>query len=842
MSDNMHTSITPFTTPHEQPCRWLMIFSIGPVQEFIAQARRTRDLWFGSYLLSELAQAGAVAFQNKDVTTGLASGELVYPVLYDPQAEQQEQSRSETDDDELNAPNKIIGLIHTDQPHDVARRVRFAITARWMELSEQVLNISGLKPMIDIGAWNRQVRDLVEFYAVWSKVNDEADAYFHAQRRAEAMMTARKTLRDFKPNEPRLLFGESKSSLDGGRESVWRLNAKPHADEERLLRQWGITVREPSSDATRHAHSHTSVEQLDAISLVKRLFLHTQRTNAQQPHSTSTASTTNQGWTNRMFVSVCEKAFLPYLEQLKVSAHDDRNQQSNGQNRQTMATAVHEYLHHIAQYMEEQIQQHHPQFNISLFCEPLQKLKKASLSLLTEKNISYEKLVETYNPRLFYRRQIADFVNEYLIVTTEATVESTATKQPALSLPVETLEQMIAYITKQLDILYGMTVWQPRRRISYDPQPLSTCSSEGTLPVDQPNRNQAQHVANRKQQRMPEASPYYAFLVADGDKMGDHLRRLLKGKSLTVQEAIRKNQEFSAHLSAFSSKAKRIVEKHEGTLIYGGGDDIMAYLPLHTCLRAVQDLQVTFAESFAYIFKEEPLYPFTLSAGLVIVHMLEPLEEVRQRAHAAEKKAKDTRSTLVIEFHKRGGAKPHTLTLPWTESAVKNEYSDPSKQLYPTLPSVQQLIRLQQQRAAYPLSNGFAYDLQRLCEQYRQWVGASSTYLHPSLTEHPAQLEALLWLEVLRLLRKKTTDDDLLAVSFSSAAVLVHTQIFAQASSSNEAVAQARLKQLKQLFVLSHTPSSDASDDRKKMLHSLQQIAEQLILLIQMEGVGINHE
>jgi CRISPR-associated protein Cmr2 len=30
-----------------------MVIGVGPVQEFIASARRSRDLWFGSWLLSE---------------------------------------------------------------------------------------------------------------------------------------------------------------------------------------------------------------------------------------------------------------------------------------------------------------------------------------------------------------------------------------------------------------------------------------------------------------------------------------------------------------------------------------------------------------------------------------------------------------------------------------------------------------------------------------------------------------------------------------------------------------------------------------------------------------------
>jgi hypothetical protein len=37
----------------------VLLISLGPVQEFIASARRCRDLWFGSWVLSELAKAAA---------------------------------------------------------------------------------------------------------------------------------------------------------------------------------------------------------------------------------------------------------------------------------------------------------------------------------------------------------------------------------------------------------------------------------------------------------------------------------------------------------------------------------------------------------------------------------------------------------------------------------------------------------------------------------------------------------------------------------------------------------------------------------------------------------------
>ena len=49
----------------------LLRIHIGPVQEFIATARRSRDLWFGSWLLSELSKASALGVAPRRRKGGL---------------------------------------------------------------------------------------------------------------------------------------------------------------------------------------------------------------------------------------------------------------------------------------------------------------------------------------------------------------------------------------------------------------------------------------------------------------------------------------------------------------------------------------------------------------------------------------------------------------------------------------------------------------------------------------------------------------------------------------------------------------------------------------------------
>ncbi len=183
----------------KQPAQMMMIFTIGPVQDFIAQARKTRDLWFGSYLLSELSKEAAYRLQER-------GGELVFPYLHD-----------EIQRESLRVANKILGIVPTNNPKQIALDVRQAVMDYWKGCTKKVMNELGWS--INPAMWKRQISDFIEFNAVWSELPNPGD-YSAVLRKTENLLAARKTLRDFQQNEPGLQFGEKKSSLDGGRESV----------------------------------------------------------------------------------------------------------------------------------------------------------------------------------------------------------------------------------------------------------------------------------------------------------------------------------------------------------------------------------------------------------------------------------------------------------------------------------------------------------------------------------------------------------------------------------------------------------------------------------------------
>ncbi len=187
-------------------------------------------------------------------------------------------------------------------------------------------------------------------------------------------------------------------------------------------------------------------------------------------------------------------------------------------------------------------------------------------------------------------------------------------------------------------------------------------------------------------------APYYVLLLADGDFMG---------KTIDEREKPEAHRELSRALSKFAKEVPKIVADHNGVTVYAGGDDVLAYLPLHTALACVRELAETFEQAMReFTFEEggETKSP-TLSAGLVIVHHLEPLSDVLALARRTEKAAKAVpgKNALAIALNKRSGA----------ERMVKDN-----------LPAL--IKRLQTMTAWWldgTLSKGAAYELERLAHK-----------------------------------------------------------------------------------------------------------------------------
>ncbi|MFZ4795575.1 MAG: type III-B CRISPR-associated protein Cas10/Cmr2 [Blastocatellia bacterium] len=202
----------------------LIAIAVGPVQEFIAAARRTRDLWFGSHLLSEVSRAVAIAVEYN-------GGKLIFPAT----------TKAE------NVANVILAELPDGDPKEVARKAREAAQERWLQFAADAW--SEASEVIRREIWKEQVDDVIEFYAAWVT---RSDNYKKDREKVMRLLAGRKSFRDFQPAKGRA--GVPKSSLDGQRESVLKDPAREAWPERYRAR---LRVREG--------------EQLDVVAMVKRV-------------------------------------------------------------------------------------------------------------------------------------------------------------------------------------------------------------------------------------------------------------------------------------------------------------------------------------------------------------------------------------------------------------------------------------------------------------------------------------------------------------------------------------------------------------------------------------------
>lgn len=232
---------------------YLITLSIGPVQSLIGSARRTRDLWCGSWLLAEAAKAVAKVLHEKQ------NGCLIFP---SPKSASELEPSSKPKDDDANIANILRAEIELDGDTSARELIEAAKAAATKRLStlcgeaKSELEKNNLPFHEDI--WLAQTADILESFGAWVKVGDAG--YVQAAERLGGILAARKTTRDFIPASATpngLGFGIPKSSLDGARESVINLSHKEReaGKHKTALRKLGLT----------------GMEELDALGIAKRM-------------------------------------------------------------------------------------------------------------------------------------------------------------------------------------------------------------------------------------------------------------------------------------------------------------------------------------------------------------------------------------------------------------------------------------------------------------------------------------------------------------------------------------------------------------------------------------------
>ncbi len=638
----------------------LLMVSLGPVQEFIAQARSTSDLWAGSHLLSRLTLAAMEPLLN-----ALGPDAVIFPHLrglplvdlwlieqgLPPEMfDEEEWRRQGTDFNPLfmaTLPNLFLAIVPASQAQALATQAaESARTFMREQVAEKALEKLLKAKELDLNApeaetakaqLTRQLADFPEIYwatVPWAKLGEDFAAARERLREILAVFSEKTDAPGVLDNEGLKLLAERYET------SLFRYAPNP-----------GVL----------YPAAHQAVSRTHGAAKTLRPF-----TQAKE-----------DGYR----CSLCgEREWL---------------------------TLDREQLHWTRRQREENARNGQPTLWTNV--KPAWAKKGEHLcGICASKRLwpgLVRETVEQASRKSFSRR----FVISTHVLAMADDLEKLATEEP---------KKIIDAASRHADFANADTAALPRqlmRRLPKDDENnLAELVKKIPAHIDDLRNSEDRERLEAFLQDigLSEGERYYAVLLMDGDSMGKWLsgdaafaisfgeswhpdvRKKAEALASTDKRVATylqtkrppspaRHVSVSAALNGFSLDMARVVveELSNGKLIYAGGDDVLALLSLDDALPAaialrflygghlpegIEDLLPGgFAERFqvnnGFVRYRERLYMTmgpraTASAGLVIAHYMTPLSRVLAEARQAEKRAKNSgRNALAITVMKRSG-------------------------------------------------------------------------------------------------------------------------------------------------------------------------------------------
>ena len=243
--------------------QYMLLFSLGPVQSFIAQARKTRDLMLGSFLLSMLMEAAM---------KGLDKEKLVFPA--DPIIK----------NGISDLPNKFIALFDNyKDARDAAAGSEERIQILWNTIRKEVWQriiepapLTSAEKEETEKIWEQQSDPARFFEIFWVVAEGSPAQYTQWLEEAQEALDARKRFRNFEQQdeegEKSTISGERQALRGKGRsrdevKAFWKKIALGEVSEEdeEILPGKHLSSKDISLDGS---------ERLDAIDTIKRFALY----------------------------------------------------------------------------------------------------------------------------------------------------------------------------------------------------------------------------------------------------------------------------------------------------------------------------------------------------------------------------------------------------------------------------------------------------------------------------------------------------------------------------------------------------------------------------------------
>jgi CRISPR-associated protein Cmr2 len=660
-----------------------LLFTIGPVQGFIAAARKTRDLWMGSFLLSYLTWHAI-----KVIAERLGPDHVLFPSLLGQPlvdfwlAHEKDVPIEKPSTDQFDQlclatlPNRFFAVVPAEKAEELAKKCEEALRGEWQRLAEKVWQeicqrvseFAKAKPIWDrqlaqfpevywaIYEWDETPQKIAELFrqltgserfVKWLEAtkgayeHNQGSVYAACYELTERALGARKALRDFcDRSEP-----AGKCSLCGERQALSDLDTQVAQDWWKREKEFWKKIAQARE--FRGDVDSDGSERLCAICTIKRF-----------------------------------AAKFVFAEELGILTEFPSTD--------SIAAAT---------------------FVKALF-ERWEEVKKPIKDLL-----------DTISQQPEWHR-IA-FVGMGI---------------PKLEQEAKKLDDIAQNLTK----LDGEWLFAE----SYDPKRIQR--AHGIVVSDEVTQRLREKVLSKLYEKIARPSDYYAVLFMDGDQMGKWLsgtheglpkfaeilhpqvREQLKGQSnwQTVLETQRLmspslHAAISEALANFALKVVPFVveELHAGRLVYAGGDDVLALLPLADVLPAAHKLRALFSGEAKRLgndilvefmskqwtgwieWEGRKLFTMgknaTASIGIVVAHRLHPLGDVLRQGREAEEDAKELyeRNAICVRWLKRSGE----------QVQMGAQFFYPEHCISDTLQVLMEFAELMRTK----ISRGFATDLMR---------------------------------------------------------------------------------------------------------------------------------
>lgn len=536
----------------------ILHFTLGPVQAFVGQARRIRDLWAGSFLLSWLSAQAMSEIRQR-------GGIIVFPVVEDDDGRPVDSLLMAVENkggtpDIGSIPNRFkaqFDEVATLMISEVVEHVQ----GKWRDLAQHVYQefISNVasKGNDTQAIWDEQISNFWEIN--WSLGEDDGTG------KDGAWLDMRKNWRDHWPVEQ----GGDHCTLMGDWQEI---SGFVRSQQSKMQDNFWEALQTQENIGRLELRDG---ERLCAIALVKRFF-------PKLSISTGALEKTI-GWVpGGSYKKVGNWPSTAYMAAIPWLTHINNNNPD----------ALHEYAKEIEHVLDE---------------NDKQNFKRLS----SERATSIHKL---------------DTLNKKAISLDGNLFHIDALKNPRST-------------------------------------PLSnSVPNKPTIDPDKKNRDilvMALTKLGKETLAGNDAQPFYAFLLMDGDNMG---------KLLKTHRSYSKN--ISQALLRFTGVAEDIVRKHQGVLLYAGGDDVLAMVAMTDAIDCARELRKAYQKAFG---EESVLIPyvrnFTISAAVVYAHFHTPLRTVLKQAHRSlDKIAKhqNHRNSLVLTV-----MKSENITAQWVGSFKK---------------------------------------------------------------------------------------------------------------------------------------------------------------------------